>query len=262
MLKSLLKNIRPWGLGVVCAAASVGLGSCIEDGISTSPSDQPEFSVDTLAIGDVFTDETTPTYSFKVYNRHDKVMSINSIRLTGSKDYFRLNVDGQSGRVFSNVEIRPKDSIFVFVDVNLPANGSFDPLEVTDAVEFVTNGVSKKVTVTAVGQDIERLHGLVITGHERWSGDRPRQIFDSLVVAPGASLTIEAGAKLYFHDKSRLKVHGTLVTLGTAEKPVEMTGDRRGTVITDVSFGLMSHHLTRQFTILHRDTQHLDRCAR
>ena len=97
MLKSLLKNIRPWGLGVVCAAASVGLGSCIEDGISTSPSDQPEFSVDTLAIGDVFTDETTPTYSFKVYNRHDKVMSINSIRLTGSKDYFRLNVDGQSG---------------------------------------------------------------------------------------------------------------------------------------------------------------------
>ena len=80
----------------------------------------------------------------------------------------------------------------------------------------------------------------MITGHERWSGDRPRQIFDSLVVAPGASLTIEAGSKLYFHDKSRLKVHGTLVTLGTAEKPVEMTGDRRGTVITDVSFDLMS----------------------
>ena len=92
--------------------------------------------------------------------------------------------------MFSNVEIRPKDSIFVFVDVNLPANGSFDPLEVTDAVEFVTNGVSKKVTVTAVGQDIERLHGLVITGHERWSGDRPRQIFDSLVVAPGAWLPV------------------------------------------------------------------------
>lgn len=240
MLKSLLKNIRPWGLAVVCAAAGAVMGSCIEDGISTSPSDQPEFSVDTLAIGDVFTDETTPTCSFKVYNRHDKVMSISSIRFTGANDYFRLNVDGQSGRVFSNVEIRPNDSIFVFVDVNLPPNGSFDPLEVTDAVEFITNGVTKKVPVTACGQDIERIRGLVITGHERWSGDRPRQIFDSLVVAPGASLTIEAGSKLYFHDKSRLKVHGTLVTLGTAEKPVEMTGDRRGTVITDVSFDLMS----------------------
>ena len=59
MLKSLLKNIRPWGLAVVCAAAGAVMGSCIEDGISTSPSDQPEFSVDTLAIGDVFTDENT-----------------------------------------------------------------------------------------------------------------------------------------------------------------------------------------------------------
>ena len=33
-------------------AAAIGLTSCIEDGFSTSPSDQPAFSTDTLRIAD------------------------------------------------------------------------------------------------------------------------------------------------------------------------------------------------------------------
>ena len=34
-----------------------------------------------------------------------------------------MNVDGLSGREFHNVEIRAKDSIYVFVEATLPENG-------------------------------------------------------------------------------------------------------------------------------------------
>ena len=55
------------------------LAGCIEDGIDTSPSSQPDFSVDTLFMGTVFTGQPTPTNRFMVYNRHDKIMRISDI---------------------------------------------------------------------------------------------------------------------------------------------------------------------------------------
>ena len=97
------------------------LAACIEDGFSTSPSDQPVYSVDTLSLGQVFTDEPTPTSRFVVRNPHSKQLQIASISLSGADaDCFRLNVDGIPGRNFQNVEIRGKDSIFVFVEATLP----------------------------------------------------------------------------------------------------------------------------------------------
>ncbi|MCM1477993.1 MAG: DUF3127 domain-containing protein [Bacteroides sp.] len=220
--------------------ASVLLPACIEDGITTSTAHQPEFSTDTLKMGAMFTDVANRTFSFRVYNRHDKVLNISSIRMKADNSVFRLNVDGTAGTSFNNIEIRPNDSIFVFVAVTLPPNGNFKPLTVTDVVEFVTNGQQRQVVVQAEGTDVERLNALTISSDTRWSADRPRQVFDSLVVAPGATLTIEAGSKIYFHDGATLTVHGSLICQGAPGNPVEFTGDRTGNVVTDISFDLMS----------------------
>lgn len=220
--------------------ASFAVTSCIEDGISTSPSDQPVFSTDTLRMGAVFTGEDNPTFSLMVYNRHDKIMNISSILLRSGERTFRLNVDGLSGTQFNNIEIRPNDSIYVFVATTLPVNGHFRPTDVSDVIEFVTNGVTSEVVVTAEGTDVERLKGTVITTDTRWEADRPRQVFDSLVVAPGVTLTIEKGAKIYFHDGAHMAVRGTLITQGEPGFPVEFCGDRTGNVITDITFDLMS----------------------
>jgi len=78
---------------------------CIEDGFTTSPSDQPVYSTDTLRIGTVFTAEGTPTSRFKVFNRHDKGLSISKIsfRDPAMEEIFRLNVDGVSGKRFYTV---------------------------------------------------------------------------------------------------------------------------------------------------------------
>lgn len=219
----------------------VMLWSCIEDGFTTSPSDQPEFSVDTLKMGLVFTGEPTATHRFVVHNRHGKGLGISHISLSGENaSLFRLNVDGMSGKEFSDVEIRAKDSIFVFVEATLPVNGRNLPVDVNAVIEFVTNGVVSKVVLNAKGQDVERMSAVIIDEDLRLTADKPYQIFDSLVVSPGATLRLAPGTTLYFHDKASLVVRGTLISEGSAEAPVTITGDRMGNVITNVSFDLMS----------------------
>ncbi len=217
------------------------LTACIEDSITTSPSDQPAFSTDTLDMGYVFTEAGTPTHSFTVYNRHDKVLNIGWIGLRdGGKGVYRLNVDGFMGKSFTNVEIRPNDSIFVFVEATLPQNKDNAPIIVDDYLDFLTNGVTSTVVLRANGQDVVRKRGEQIRANTRWSADKPYQIFDSLVVAKGATLTIGAGTTLYFHAGASLFVDGTLVCEGTSERPINMTGDRIDNVVSDIPFDLMS----------------------
>lgn len=218
-----------------------GLSACIEDDISTSSAEQPKFSVDTLKLGEVFTLDGSPTKRFTVHNRYDKVMNIGHISMRDDDArMFRLNVDGISGREFSNIEIRPKDSIFVFVEVTLPENNSALPVKLDRHLDFVTNGVTTTVVLNAVGQDVMRCKGLEITSDTRWCAGRPYQIFDTLYIRPGATLTLEAGTTLAMHDASAIKVEGRLVSLGTPQANVNITGDRTGTVASDIPYELMS----------------------
>lgn len=133
---------------LIASLCICALSACIEDSVSTNPAHQPEFSVDTLHLGRVFTAESTPTHKFMVYNRHSEVMSISSIAFkNGGTGFFRLNVDGIAGSSFSNVEIRPNDSIYVFVEATLPPNGQNAPVSACETVEFLTNGVTDRKSV-------------------------------------------------------------------------------------------------------------------
>ena len=219
--------------------------SCIEDGYETSPSAGPVFSVDELDMGTYFTDQPTPTARFVVYNRHDKVLNISSVTLReGDAGAFRVNVDGFAGSTFSNVEIRPNDSIFVFVEATLPVNTSPEPGVCEGHLDFVTNGVTSTVLLRATGQDVMMRRGVTVTADETWSADYPYQIFDSLVVAENATLRLDAGVRLHFHDGAYMRVYGSLITAGTPEKSVEMTGDRTDNVVGDISFDLMASQWT------------------
>ena len=183
-------------IAVVLAGATLTT-SCIEDGVTTSPSAQPAFSVDTLHMGTVFTDEVTTTHRFTVYNRNNKGIVISDIHVSGENaGLFRLNVDGISGERFSDVEIRAKDSIFVMVEATLPENHSDLPIDIDATVDFVTNGTLSQVTVAATGQDVTRLRGFTVESDTQFSAGKPYQIFDSLVVAPNATLTLPAGTRL------------------------------------------------------------------
>lgn len=225
----------------VALAASAATTSCIEDSFSSSPSDQPAFSVDTLRMGVIYTDDRSATHRFTVYNRASKSISISDISLSGDNaPYFRLNVDGFSGSRFNNVEIRAKDSIFVFVDALLPESGSDTPLDICADIDFTTNGVTRSVTIDAEGQDLVRLKALEVTEDMTLTAGKPYRIIDSLVVAPGVTLNLDPGARLLFHDKAYLAVEGRLVSRGTLDAPVTISGDRVGNVAADIPFDLMS----------------------
>lgn len=222
--------------------ASAAISSCIEDGISTSPEDQPEFSTDTVRLGSLFTLDASPTSRFIVYNRHDKGINISSIAFTDDPDgNFRLNVDGTSGREFHNIEIRENDSIFIFVEATLPENGRNMAVDILAHIGFQTNGVGTSLPVKATGRDVTRLKGNTrFSADTRLTADKPYQVFDSIVVEDGVTLTVPAGAELFFHDDARIVIHGTLIVEGTAEAQVSMTGDRFGYVAADIPYEIMS----------------------
>lgn len=222
-------------------AALTGLTGCIEDGVSTSVNEQPVFSTDTLRLGRVWTGAPTPTSRFTVYNRHDKILNLSRVAFSDDPDcHYRLNVDGTAGREVTNVEIRPNDSIFVFVEATLPQAGRPGNIPATAHIEFLVNGRTSSVVVAAEAADIKQLKGVVVSADTTFPATYPLQIFDSLVVAPGATLTLAPGSRLHFHDGARMVVRGTLLAPGTAEQPIDMTGDRNGNVVASIPYDIMA----------------------
>ena len=98
--------------------------ACNNDDFSTNSSLKLAFSNDTLRLDTILTGIGTSTRQLKVYNRNKESLVISSITLAdGSNSGFRINVDGMKGSNFSNIEIRGKDSLFIFIEATIrPAN--------------------------------------------------------------------------------------------------------------------------------------------
>lgn len=222
---------------IVSAFVLVG---CIEDSFDTSPSAQPQFDVEELDMGVQFTGNPSPTAKLMIYNPNSKNISLETVKMR-SGEYFRMNVDGQAGKVFHDVEIRPNDSIYVFVECTLPPTPTSEPVMMSDDLEVTTNGVMKSLPIKALAQNVERHERRVLESDTRFTNELPHVVFDTLRVAQGATLTLEPGVSLLFHDKAALVVEGTLVSEGTAEQPVIMRGDRTGNVVADISYDVMSN---------------------
>ncbi|MBD5220836.1 MAG: hypothetical protein HDS70_00485 [Bacteroidales bacterium] len=234
-----MNNMR---LILLTIAALIGLtvASCISDEITTSPSARLSFSTDTLSFDTVFTDVGTPTARLLVYNRGDKGVMVSDIAFSDPDGYFRLNVDGQSGKQFHDVEIRAKDSIYVFIECFIPQTESASPHLVSDRLRFTTNGNVQEVIVEAWGQNVTRLKNMRVSSDMTLTAERPYVVFDSLVVEKGATLTIEPGAQVLFHDKGSMRVYGRLNAVGTPQNIIDLRGDRLDNVLPDVGFDILA----------------------
>lgn len=227
---------------LVAVAASVALSSCINDDFDTTGTGLLTFSTDTVAFDTVMTGQGTATKQFVIYNKSDKQVRISSLKVAGlaSGAKFYLNVDGEKGSEFRDVEIRGKDSIYVFVEAYLNENTTSELNHVLDRIDMVVNGTTQSVVLSAWGQNFKRLARDTIKEDTRLTADRPYVVYDTLTVMPGVTLTIDPGVTLYFHDKAALVSLGTVKAVGTHDKPIVMRGDRLDHVVGQISFDIMS----------------------
>ena len=225
------------------------LASCRkEDEIFDGSSAQLNFSTDSITFDTVFTTIGTSTKYFMVHNPYSETVKISSIRLTGGQQSnFRINVDGRSGNSHQDVEIPPKDSIWVLVEAAVDPNNLQNPFVIEDYVEFITNSNRQTVKLVAWGQNAiyytpttfsNNLPDYTcLTGpcgddippvNVQWTDSLPIVIYGYVVVDSLDELTIQAGTKVHFHNSAGLWVYsgGKLTVNGTKEEPVIFQGDR------------------------------------
>lgn len=220
---------------------SLLLSACFEDeDYTTSPDVFLQSDVDTLRFDTVISGEPTNTYTFRLFNPSDKYVRIAQVFLEGgAASPFHVNIDGaviEDGGAVS-LEVAGKDSASVFLMANLPDADADEPQFVRDRLVLITEGGARtEVVLEASGQSVVKMRAVKVTADTRLSSARPYQVFDSLVVAAGATLTLPAGTRLWMHPQARLIVHGTLKAEGTAEAPVVVRGDRLGDMFNNQSY--------------------------
>ncbi len=211
---------------------------CKKDELNTDSSFQLSFSHDTVLFDTVFTSIGTVTQKLLVHNTSNKKVIVKAVKLAGGNDSpFRINIDGVSAFQVNDLEIGAKDSIYIFVKVTINPNEQNAPFVKTDSILFETNGNVQNVKLVAWGQNAIFYNNCVLKGNIVLGPDKPHVIFGLLTADSLCTITIEAGTKLYFHNKSGLLIrNGASINVnGTLENPVTFRGDRLGTDYSTVA---------------------------
>lgn len=200
-----------------------------------------QFEQDTLRFDTVFSSIGSSTKRMRIYNRNKKGIHLQSVRLaSGGTSGFRINVDGHSGTVISDVDVLGNDSIFLFAEVTVNPQGSDTPVLVRDSVLFyLESGVRQTLLLEAYGQDVIILRGTVFDADTMLSDSRPYLIYDSLVVGADATLRVAEGVTLCFHNGAYLGVHGRLLCEGSLGKEIVMRGDRTDNIFSYLPYDRM-----------------------
>lgn len=227
----------------------VSLSSCRNDFEFEPSTGGLEFSKTTVYLDTVFTNIGSSTYRLKVYNRSDKDISIPKVQLAkGTASKYRIMVDGMTGdagaegKIFSNVELLAKDSLFVFIEVTSDV-ASANPTDFlyTDKIEFTNIGSATQTVdlvtliqdayfiypqrtgtagnylyesvnlgvndggqnVVAIGSNLDAADP--VNGNEYiWGNAKPYVIYGYAFVPDGQTLTVNPGARIHFHANSGL----------------------------------------------------------
>lgn len=236
--------------------------SCKKDKLLTDPSAKLSFSQDSVLFDTVFTTAGSSTKNIRIRNLHHQKINISSITLkTGSSSSFLLNVDGSSGKSFSDIEIAANDSLYIFIQVYVNPTSSTSPLIISDAIVFQVNGNTQELYLEAWGQDAyyhkpknaikfssggylpystiadnpttgASISNTIVT----WPNDKPHVIYGWLVVDSTQQLIIQQNTKVHFHQNAGLWVYryGCIKVNGTLGNEVVFQGDRLEPYMQDV----------------------------
>lgn len=246
--------------------------SCRNDFETVPSTGNLEFSKDTVYLDTIFTNIGSSTYNLKVYNRSDEDINIPTVRLAqGESSNYRLNVDGVPGKVFENVQILAKDSIFIFIETtfdinNLPQNP--EEFLYTDQLVFDNGGNEQKVELVTLvkdavflfpekyadgtyetltlgsGDDAVEVKGFFLDDTElTFTNEKPYVIYGYAAVPGNKTLNVQPGARVHFHDGSGIIVanEGSIQAVGgysmdreALENEIIFEGDRLEPGFSDV----------------------------
>jgi hypothetical protein len=199
--------------------------SCRKDPVfNTDPNFELTFSNDTIAFDTVFASLGSTTLWLKVYNRSDKDVNLKTIELVdGLNSPFRMNVSGDTSLFQTNVRLRAKDSLFIFVRVTINLTDTCIYRKFTDYIRFSFNNRSQDVVLQASGQnaifhlpkvgdtleipygdDTLRLPYSIANIDTFANSQKPHVIYGYLLVQD--ELILNAGTRLHFAPNSGLIV--------------------------------------------------------
>ncbi|WP_299012267.1 hypothetical protein [uncultured Polaribacter sp.] len=236
---------------IVCLGL-IAMSSCRKDFSTTFSSGSLEFSRDTVFLDTIFTNIGSATYNLKVYNRSNNAITIPTIALEkGNASRYRLNVDGIPGKDFSEIDILAKDSLFIFVETTVDVAAAntllytdrilFDSGDQQQSVDLVTlvedanfifpgrDPISMKIDSLTLGGIPTTIQGRFLDDTElTFSNNKPTVIYGYAAVPANKTLTINAGARIHFHDNSGLIIDSkaSLRVNGTLSEKVIFEGDR------------------------------------
>lgn len=258
---------------LLCSILLLTICSCRSDFDFESSTGNLRFSKDTVYLDTVFTDIGSSTYTLKVYNRSDKNISIPNIQLNQKENSkYRLMVDGMPGKVFNNVELLAKDSMFIFIETTIDYDeyaNSETTFLYTDYIEFGTDANFQKVELVTLVQDAiflypkkfsdgttetlpigdDEIYGFYLdpadpmNGDElHWTNTKPYVIYGYAAVPPASTLIVDAGVRAHFHAESgiivantaSLQINGTTSLTDDLENEVIFESDRLEPLYEDV----------------------------
>ncbi len=233
----------------------IALISCTDDFDQTVlNSGKLTFSKDTVYLDTIFSSISSSTRTLKIYNTSKKNVTIPTIKLgRGEASFYRLNVDGLSGKSFQNMNILAKDSLYVFIEATIDFSEVTNPIY-TDSIVFDSGEKLQDVKLVTLVQDAHFLYpkrdaqgiketivlstngagknieveGAYLPDDAVWTNDKPYVVYGYVGVNANHKLTIEKGTRVHFHKNSGLLVEkgGTLKVAGELGQEVIFEGDR------------------------------------
>ncbi len=185
------------------------------------------FSTDSILFDTVFTSIGSTTRRLKIFNPNSEAIMISSIKLSGGNvSAYSLNINGIATTEANFLKINGKDSINIFVKVNINPSLQSLPFVVEDSILFSVNEKKQSIPLVAYGQNAIFVNGATIQNNTVWNSKLPYLIYKSVTVAKNTSLTIAPGTKILFHGNSAMSVKGTLIANGVKNDTILFASDR------------------------------------
>ena len=264
-------------LFLLLSAILLSMTSCRKDFAFETSNGDLGFSKDTVYLDTVFTNIGSSTYTLKVYNKSNKDILIPKIQLgKGTQSKYRMTIDGmqgENGKIFNNVELLAKDSMYVFIETTAGiANANPTDFLYTDQIQFGLGTTLQKVELVTLIQDAvflypqkyvdattgaasyesltfgqDQIYGFILDHNDhndeyRWTNSKPYVIYGYAGIPNGETLNIDPGARIHFHADSgiivgnggSIKINGQQSTTAALEKEVVFEGDRLEPGFSDV----------------------------